>query len=76
MFGFRHRRDGETDRGHARHHFRPETTQEGETAKEGSSSTTHAYRFFVQQARKGLHLLKEGDKHEEGWQEERRRSGR
>jgi len=67
----RHRRDGETNRGHARHHLCSETTEEGKAAEEGSSSTSNAYRFILQQARKGYRLfLKEGDHYEEVRQEE------
>lgn len=44
----RHRRDGETDRGHAGYHFRAETTEEGKAAKEGGSSAADAHRFFIQ----------------------------
>ena len=59
---FRYRRDGEADRGHARHYLRPETTQEGETTKESAPSTAHSFRFFLQQAWKGCRFFKEGHK--------------
>ena len=47
----RDRRDGKTDRGHAGNDFCAETAEEGKAAKEGSSSTADAYRFFIQQTR-------------------------
>ena len=43
----RHRRDGETDRGHARNHLCTEATEE-EANEEGSSSTANACGFLVQ----------------------------
>jgi len=42
----RNRRDGETDRGHAGHHFCFET-EEGEATKEGGSPTADAHRFLI-----------------------------
>ena len=68
---FRHRRDGEADRGYEGHNFGSETTEEGEAAEEGRSSATHSRRFLIKQACEGCRFIVQEIYYEEVREEER-----